>query len=342
MDGVTRRRLPTVLAAAALSLPLAAAPLVATPASAAVAPLHSGFSIPWAIAQLPGYDSALMTERDSKRVYWIRPGRAPVVAATINEARPGGEGGLLGIVAAPDFARTKQYFVYYSTDGDNRVARMTFGSSARPVPIVTGIPRANIHNGGGLVFGGNDLYVGTGDAGNRDNAQNTASLGGKVLKVTRSGAAAPGNRWGRVATIGHRNVQGLAWTASGVLFASELGQDTQDEVNHIARGGNYGWPIVEGSSSDRRFVAPAHTWSTDEASPSGIAAVGNTLYVAALRGQRLWKLTTSGTRVTSESDFFNSTYGRLRAVSNRGNGSLWITTSNGSKQDRLLVVRPAP
>ena len=84
-----------------------------------------------------------------------------------------------------------------------------------------------------------------------------------------TGAAPPGNRFGRVYSYGHRNVQGLAQDRNGQVWASELGQNAQDEVNPLSVGGNYGWPLVEGRGGDGRFVDPAWTWRPEEASPSG-------------------------------------------------------------------------
>lgn len=325
--------------AVVLAVALGASPLGAAPASARVAPVASSFSIPWALTELPD-GTSLMTERDSARIWRIFPGRGRALVRTLSQVEPGGEGGLLGIVAAPDFARTRQYFVYYTTDSDNRVARLTYGSSAPPVPIVTGIPKAAIHNGGGMVFNpsGTALYIGTGDAGNRSLAQSNASLAGKILRVSRTGAPLPGNLSGRIATKGHRNVQGLTFTANGLLWASELGQNAFDEVNRISLGRNYGWPVVEGRSADPRFVNPAKVWRPEDASPSGITARGNTLYVAALRGQRLWQLRTRGVIVTGARALFQGSYGRLRAVSAQTDGSLLMTTSNGGDQDRVLRI----
>jgi glucose/arabinose dehydrogenase len=344
------RRMLVPLLAVLLALPVSAAqasptamPAALRQAAAAATTLASGLSIPWGIAPLPD-GTALVTERDSKRIWLVGVGRTPRVVYTVTEAVPGGEGGLLGITPAPNFATSKVYFIYYTTATDNRVARLVYGSGARPVPIVTGIPKARIHNGGGLIHKrGGYLFIGTGDTGDSSLAQNTSSLGGKVLKVDSNGRAAPGNRWGRVFSIGHRNVQDLVfdqrWDA---LWASELGQSARDEVNNIVNGANYGWPTCEGMCNDARFKNPAWTWTPAEASPSGITWAGDHFYVGALRGERVWKLTVSGRTVTSAVSTLVGTYGRVRGVQGRGDGSLWITTSNGSGTDRVIRLQPPP
>ena len=90
-------------------------------------------------------------------------------------------------------------------------------------------------------------------------------------------------------SLGHRNVQGLAFDTQGRLGASEFGQNTFDELNLIEPGANYGWPEIEGAGGAPRYVDPIATWSTDEASPSGVAVYGDAVYMASLRGQRLWR-----------------------------------------------------
>jgi glucose/arabinose dehydrogenase len=129
-------------------------------------------------------------------------------------------------------------------------------------------------------------------------------------------------------STGHRNVQGLAWDSRGRLWATEFGQDTFDEVNLIEPGGNYGWPEVEGVGGNPAYVDPLVTWSTDEASPSGLAIAGDTLYAGALRGQRLWAIPMSGDELGRPEAQLDGQYGRLRNVQVAPDGSLWITTSN--------------
>jgi glucose/arabinose dehydrogenase len=154
-------------------------------------------------------------------------------------------------------------------------------------------------------------------------------------------------RSSRVWSRGHRNVQGLAWDASGRLWATEFGQDRFDEVNRIRRGRNYGWPAVEGVGPTRggRFVNPLITWPTSRASPSGDAIVGETLYVATLQGQCLYRIPIQGTRLGSPARLLAGRFGRLRTVARAPDGSLWVMTSNRdgrgqprSGDDRIVRV----
>ena len=333
------RRLAALLTALLCTLPLTSAP-----ASAASTPqvVSRGHVQPWGIAFLPD-GSALFTERGTRRIWAVTPGRPARVIYTVTEAAQRGEGGLLGIAVGPDYLRDQRVYLYYTTARDNRIAYVVRGSAARPRPVMTGIPAASTHNGGRITFGPDRmLYAGTGDAQVRDASQDPRSLGGKVLRMTKEGAPAPGNPFGTVVlSRGHRNVQGLAF-AGNHLMATEFGQDRFDEVNHIVPGGNYGWPLVEGRSSDPRFRNPVHQWTPDQASPSGMAFHDGSLYVAALRGQRLWRLQLDGLRVTQASALYQGTYGRLRAASvNPKDRSMWLLTGNGT-DDRVLRIATFP
>jgi glucose/arabinose dehydrogenase len=150
-------------------------------------------------------------------------------------------------------------------------------------------------------------------------------------------------------SYGHRNVQGIAWTSDGVMWASEFGQNTWDELNVIEPGDDYGWPIVEGEGGDARFHDPVAVWPTSDASPSGIAAVGDTVFLAALRGERLWRADTKGISVVGKPEAVLDSLGRLRDAVTAPDGSLWVLTNNtdgrGSPRegdDLLLRVPLAP
>ncbi|MBF8186489.1 PQQ-dependent sugar dehydrogenase [Nonomuraea sp. K274] len=307
----------------------------------------TGLAVPWAIEFLPGgADSdALVTERDSARLLRVSQSGDVSELATIEGVRPDGEGGLMGVAA-----KGEHIFLYFTAEQDNRIVRYTLGDSGlsdRRI-LVQGIPKAAIHNGGRLEFGPDGyLYATTGETGDRDLAQRRDSLGGKILRMTVDGAPAPGNPFGTlVYSYGHRNVQGLAWDDSGRLYASEFGADAYDEVNLIKPGANYGWPEVEGRGDDDRFENPIVTWTTAEASPSGMAYANGSLWVGALRGERLWQVPlgrdgSAGKPVAR----FPDRYGRLRAVTRTPGGALWVGTSNkdgrgdpGAGDDRIISV----
>lgn len=285
--------------------------------------------VPWGLAFLPT-GSALVTERDTARIKEVRADGSVHTLQRLSEVDSSGEGGLLGIAVGPTYASDRLVYVYYTTKHDNRIARLRLGE--RPKPIVTGIPVSGIHNGGRLAFGPDGyLYAGTGDASHRGRSQDVSSLGGKILRMTTEGRPAPGNPFSGslVWSLGHRNVQGLAWDGAGRLFASEFGQDTWDEVNVIQRGHNYGWPRVEGKGGGGRYTDPLVTWHPSDASPSGVAVLGHTLYVACLRGERIWRIPiTAGGRLGNPKALLVGKYGRLRAVAVAPDKSLWILTSN--------------
>jgi glucose/arabinose dehydrogenase len=336
-----------------------ASPHPSTPATSSATPTGSPrvvgtiarhLAVPWGVGFLPD-GSALVTERDSGRVLQIA-GHTVRAVGRIDQTRPQGESGLLALAVSPTYADDHRVFVYASTDTDNRVLRMRFDGRrlGRTTAILTGIPHGFIHDGGRLAFGPDGfLYVSTGETGVGELAQDEHSLGGKILRITQDGAPAPGNPdpGSPIWTLGHRNVQGLAFDDAGHLWASEFGQDTWDELNLIEKGTNYGWPDVEGRGSDSRFRNPQVVWHTDEASPSGLAWLDGHLWLASLKGERLWRIDVHGRRASHPADFFVGRYGRMRTVVVAPDGNLWVTTSNRDGRgdptdadDRILLVRP--
>ncbi|GAA1530158.1 PQQ-dependent sugar dehydrogenase [Actinomadura kijaniata] len=308
--------------------------------------LARGLDVPWGVAFLPGGD-ALVTERNSSRLLRITPQGKVTDVGGVPGVRPGGEGGLMGVAVSPGFDRDRLVYVYFTAAADNRVMRFRYDDRIGPLQeVVTGIPKGANHNGGRIAFGPDGmLYVATGEVYRTELAQDKNSLGGKILRVTPDGEAAPGNPFGnRVWTWGHRNVQGLAWDEARRLYATEFGQDRLDEINLIEKGRNYGWPEVEGVGDDRDFVNPLLTWTTEEASPSGLAYAGGSLWAAGLRGERLWQVPVKDGRAGRPIAHHTGEYGRLRTAVRAPDGSLWVTTSNrdgrGSPRrgdDRILV-----
>jgi len=303
-------------------------------------------AVPWAITFLPGGD-ALVTERDTARLLRVSPAGRVTELGTIDGVSPAGEGGLMGVAV-----KDEHVFVYHTAADDNRIVRyrLTGDRLSEPQVIVKGIPKGSVHNGGRLEFGPDGyLYASTGETGDRDLAQERDSTAGKILRMTADGSPAPGNPFGTlVYSLGHRNVQGLAWDGSGRLYASEFGASSYDEVNLIEPGGNYGWPRVEGRGEDPSFKNPILTWDTSDASPSGLAFADGSLWMGALRGERLWQipLAADGSPGTPVGRYAG-TYGRLRAVTAAPDGTLWVSTSNkdgrGDERqgdDKILSVRP--
>ena len=334
--------------ATASSSPAATEPATNAPATETIA---TGLPLPWGLAFLPD-GTALVTLRDQGEVLHVVPGAKPVSVGQVPGVVPEGEGGLLGIAVSPAFASDRTVFVYLTSRDDNRVLRMTFDGTALKADkvIVEGIAKAANHDGGRLAFGPDGfLYISTGDAGKRDPAQDKGSLSGKILRVTADGTPAPGNPFpgSRVWSIGHRNVQGMAWDKTGRMYASEFGQNTWDELNRIEPGRDYGWPVVEGVAHRSGFVDPLRQWPTADASPSGIAVgADGAIYMAALRGQSLWRipLDANGNAGTPQR-LLQGTYGRLRTVVTAPDGRLWLFTSNTFRgtlhpgDDRILALR---
>ncbi len=317
-------------------------------APVAVEELSDGWSVPWGMGWLPD-GSALYAERDTHQLVHLTSDGVRTELGTVPNVVSGGEGGLLGLAISPDFATDQTFYVFHTAANDNRIARMTYDGSAIGgyTPILTGIQKATYHNGGRLKFGPDGyLYAATGDAGNSNLSQDRNSLNGKILRLTPDGRPAPGNPFGNYAySYGHRNVQGLAWDPDGRLWASELGQNTYDELNLIEAGDNYGWPICEGVCGQQGMTDPLRTWSTSEASPSGLAFAGDALYMASLRGARLWRIPVTGTQTGTPVAYYQGEFGRLRTVETvPGGGALWLTSTNSDGftappgQDAVYVV----
>jgi glucose/arabinose dehydrogenase len=338
---------PTTATASAASSPTgtpagSAAP-TGPPDLAAPETVATGLRTPWGLAFLPD-GGALVAQRGDGRILQVRPGQGkPREVYDVPGVAAAGEGGLLGLAVARDFAATGLVYAYLTAKADNRVVRFKLGDRTPPQVVFDGIDKAGIHNGGRIAFGPDGmLYVGTGDAGNGTAAQNRDDSNGKILRLTPDGRPAPGNPFdgSPVWSMGHRNVQGMAWDASGKMYGIEFGQNRYDEVNVIQPGRNYGWPAVEGKGGDKRYVDPIVTWTTDEASPSGAAIAGRTLYVAALKGQRLWTVPLDGGEPKAE---LSGRYGRLRTVAVAPAGALWLTTAKTHRRgdpkagdDRIL------
>ncbi|MFN3948481.1 PQQ-dependent sugar dehydrogenase [Microbacterium sp.] len=302
----------------------------------------SGLTTPWSVAFVA--ETALVSQRDTGEILELGEGATRVVGV-VPDLAARGEGGLLGLAYADGFL-----YAYVTTFDGNRVVRFPLEGSPGSFAlgavetILDGIPAANIHNGGRLAFGPDGmLYITAGDAADPGAAQNPDVLGGKILRVAPDGAVPADNPFpgSAVWSLGHRNPQGIGWDDDGTMFASEFGQDTWDELNIIEPGANYGWPEVEGTGAGERFTDPVQQWAPVDASPSGLAVVGDTVFIANLRGQRLRAVPTAEPSTSSE--YYVGEFGRLRDAVATPDGDLWIVTSDtdrGAGNDDVILRVP--
>ena len=314
--------------------------------------IATGLEVPWGVAFLPGGD-ALVAERTTGRVLRVpEDGGAEreVMRLPGVDGDSGGEGGLLGLAISPRYAQDERVFAYYTTEEDNRIVSFSLGG--RVEPVLTGLKNGVIHNGGKIAFGPDGkLYAGVGEVGDDELAQDRSAREGKILRLNPDGSVPRDNPFpgSPVWSLGHRNVQGFDWDSAGRMWASEFGQDELDEVNLIEKGRNYGWPEREGkgSTDGGKYTNPKETWSTSEASPSGAAILGSTLYLGALRGEAVLRVRLSGRGTDKLSPLLEGKLGRVRGVAEAPDGSLWVWTSNrdgrGSprKGDDRIVRVPA-
>jgi len=333
----------------------------------------AGLQAPWGVDLAP--DGRLfVTERAGRiRIVQLGPGGGLRAEpwATVPASTSDGEKGLLGIALDPDFTRTGFVYLYYSYAAPNgatrnKVVRMrdANGRGVEETVLLDGIPGANNHDGGRVKFGPDGkLYATTGDAENGANAQNASSLGGKVLRLNKDGSIPSDNptAGSAVFSLGHRNVQGIAWHPdTGALYETEHGPSNpfpnccNDEVNLVVPGGNYGWPTVRGKAGDQRFRDPLVDSGTVETwAPSGAAfatrpgPLRGSLLFAALRGQHLHRVLfgADGRSAAFEEKLLTNQYGRLRDVFEIASGEFLVLTSNRdgrgqptADDDRVLLV----
>lgn len=322
--------------------------------------IAGNLSHPWEI--LWGPDNHIwMTERSGK-ISRLNPSTGAITPLlTINEVESNGEGGMLGMALHPNFATTPQLFVVYNYDNGSgykeKIVRYNYNGTTlgNPLIIIDNIQAAGIHNGSRLLIVGDKLFITTGDAANQSNSQNVSSLNGKILRLNLDGTVpadnpAPGNPYW---SYGHRNPQGLVF-ANNKLYSSEHGPTTDDEINIIEKGRNYGWPDVRGFCesaesdfcTDHNVVEPIKAWTPtiatcglDYYNSDLIPQWKNSLLLVTLKNARLYQMrlddTFSSISITNE--YFANKYGRMRDLCISPDGKVYICTSNGSN-DRIIEI----
>ena len=332
--------------------------------------LVDGLSRPWDITFTPD-ETMLFTQRSGVLSARLTDGTVQTITADMSDFRASGEGGLMGIVVDPSFGSNRRFYTCqtHMSPREVQVIAWTINNDYTEAtrvddPLVGGISGGGRHSGCRLRFGPSGyLWIATGDGTSGTVPQDLTALGGKVLRVNASnGAGAPGNPFSSsplVYTYGHRNVQGLARRpVSCQMWSVEHGPSTDDEINLLVSGGNYGWDPVPGYNEGVSMTdltkypdAVEAKWSSGSptlATSGGIFLEGShwgdwegRFAVASLKDStlRIFEFANNGAFVNqvvvSELD---GTYGRLRTPMMGPDGALFVTTSNGSNDSILRVV----
>jgi glucose/arabinose dehydrogenase len=313
----------------------------------------TGLEVPWGIAFLPDGDM-LVTERPG-RVRLVRDGKLVPTPVTKLKITSGGESGLLGIAAHPDFASNRFFYVYYTADKNgaqvNRVERWQLSpdglSASADKIVIDDIPVAVYHDGGRIRFGPDGmLYIGTGDARNPDSSQNLNSLSGKILRLTPEGNIPADNPFPNnpAYLIGIRNTQGFAWLDDSTMAVTdhgpsgELGRSGEDKLFLAQAGDNLGWYSTQNCQVGKGAISPSLVWRN--ALPPGGAEIyrgkaipqwQGSLIIATLRSEHVQRVVFDSQnpgKIKLHEVYFPEELGRLREAIASPDGELYITTSN--------------
>jgi len=310
---------------------------------------------PWDMTFLPD-QTLLIAERPGRVVHLA--GDGSTIVTPLDDVDENAEAGVHGITLHPDFEDNNWVYIYSFQEGaSNRVARYTYDDRRLTFDrtIISGIPGATYHNGGGLRFGPDDkLYISTGDAANEDLAQDLDSLAGKVLRLNDDGSVPSDNPFNNaVWSYGHRNPQGLVFV-NGRLWATEHGPSGggdgtgQDEINLIEKGKNYGWPTIRGDETQGGLESPKlHSTSDVTWAPSSLTYWDGSLFFTGLRGSSIYEADINGSNVTNLTRHFQDDYGRLRAIIVGPDGAIYFSTSNRDQtnsprtgDDKVIRIKP--
>lgn len=334
--------------------------------------LVGGLNVPWSIA-FTSKDRLLVAERNGSVRVVESDQLKPQPLISFAEVSSKAEEGLMGLTADPNYTQNKYIYAclaYDTTKGlqDKVVRFKDNGDSANEITtIIEGIPAAQYHAGCKLKFGPDGkLYITTGDATNKQIAQDLNSLGGKILRINPDGSIPADNPFNNspVWSYGHRNPQGICWQPNtNQLFSVEHGPSGfdgpggGDEVNIIYKGANYGWPLVSHEGKKDGTIAPLLVF-TPAVAPSACSFYGSDnlpqfkgdLFFAGLKGEGLWRVRFNGnnpSEVASFEKMNDINMGRLREVIEGPDGNLYFTTSNhdgrGKIQpgdDKIMVIKP--
>jgi glucose/arabinose dehydrogenase len=372
-----RRSLVTACGIVLLSLcaPADAQVIRSSAGDLAITTVASGLDHPWSLAFLPD-GRMLVTERPG-RMRIVADGKLSPPLGGVPKVFARGQGGLLDVVLDRNYARNGTIYFCYAepAEGGGRTAlsRARLVSEGAPalddVRVIfrqEGPLSSGNHFGCRIAQAGDDtLFLALGEHFSpRDQAQNLANHLGKIVRIRSDGTTPPDNPFvGRqgakpeIWSYGHRNPQGLAFhPTTGKLWENEHGPRGGDEVNIIEKGKNYGWPVIgygidysgqriHAATEKEGMEQPVKYWVPSIA-PSGMAFLsGNlfpawrgSLFVGALAGQALVRLTLDGERVTGEERLLRELRERIRDVRQGPDGALYLLTDDS----RGAILRLAP
>ena len=315
--------------------------------------LASGLEVPWDL-EVDGLGDLWIAEQKGKVSRMNLKTGSLKHLLTLPDVWQERTSGLLGMTVHPDFREFPYVYLNYTLKENNgivsRLIRYTHHNDTLIQPVVLlEIEGGTSHNGSRLDFGpDNKLYWATGDIHDFSNAQNPQSLNGKILRINEDGSIPNDNPDPEsfVWAMGFRNMQGLVFSSGGMLYTSEHGDAIEDEVNLIRKGGNYGWPKIEGKQDlegeldfalNNNTVEPLRSW-TPVIAPSGLTYYGNnaipewtnSLLLTTLKGKslRILLLNEKGDDIISEEILFENRYGRLRDIVIGSEGEIYLSTSN--------------
>lgn len=355
------------------------APLFAQQVALKTRIVTSELRVPWELVWGP--DNMIWLTELNGGISRVNPttGEKIVVLATLPDRFQLYESGLLGMVLHPQFAEMPFVYIAYtyleSPDIKVKIVRYRYDGSTlvEPKILIGDIQGSGVHNGCRLAFGpDNMLYITTGDGGTPPDAQIVHERNGKVLRTDFDGNIPSDNpRAGSyVWSWGHRNAQGLAFGPNGILYSSEHGATTDDELNIVMKGRNYGWPRVEGLCNapnelayctDSNIVEPIGTPWTPTLAVAALAYYANDLIpewkdhllMCAMKAQMLVVMTLSAdrTKVIGEERFFKNVFGRLRSMCVSPDGRVFIGSTNRDTygnpgqfpgSDWIIEISPQP
>ena len=349
------------------------------PPGVTVETLFTGLDVVWGLEFAPDGRLFLTEKAGRIRVVSAEGDLEPTPWATLtNVSAEIRENGLNGLALHPQFSEEPWVYVMYTVGkgGDevaNRVSRFreVGGRGVNEEILLDDLPGATNHNGGRIRFGPDGmLYIGTGDARDRERAQRLDNLGGSILRTTPEGAVPADNPWpdNPIWAYGMRNPLGIAFRPEdGALFVADHGPTTEweprigafDELNLVEKGKNYGWPRVVGAPGIPDYVDPILSW-IPSVPPGDLIFHEGDLYLTALWSEALVRIRFQDpddpNRVTAVERWFNArvwrdgvpavgTYRRVRALAVGPDGAIYMGTSNrdgrfepGPDDDRVVRI----